>query len=63
MCSAKVFLLASILKFGGNLAELPCGIREKLVSVDRLRKTAILAAEMKYRGERGIHSQQIRKAP
>src|SRR6202035_3485048 len=63
MCSAKVFLFASMLKFGGNQL-LNCRVEfEKswFQRVDRLRKTAILAAEMKYGGERGIRTPDTRK--
>src|ERR1700728_4455278 len=57
MCSAKVFLLGSILKFGGNPAQLRRLIQQNWFQrVDRLGKAAFLAAEMKDGGESGIRT-------
>jgi len=64
MCSAKVFLLGSILKFGGNPAQLRRLIQQNWFQrVDRLGKAAFLAAETKDGGESGIRKSLLRKAP
>jgi hypothetical protein len=57
------FLRRLILDFGGNAALIPAwNSKNWFQRVDRLGKAAILAAILKYGGESGIRSQQIRKA-